>query len=236
MFVGIDPGAKAITCAVLAADGAVVDVRVFDGVDAESAGAWAIGAGEAIAIDAPDRPSVRPHADDDDLPMKFRPARCAEIALGRERGIWVPWVTPSIEPFPAWMQVGFTLFDRARELGGDPVEVYPHSIYRTLADGRPLPSKACWPSRAARIALLEERGLVVPMAPAWSHDALDAVAAALVARDQASGPEDPNPLAPLKPEGPDSRLSDLEGFREGLCSAFLSADPPVDDLYCFCPC
>ncbi len=37
MFVGIDPGAKAITCAVLAADAAAV--RVFDGVDAESAGA-----------------------------------------------------------------------------------------------------------------------------------------------------------------------------------------------------
>ena len=182
-FVGIDLGAHANTCVALDAQCAISDMRVFAGIDVDEAAEWAVATGRVIAIDAPDAPSTRPHLTDPaELSNKFRPARCAEIALGREHRLWVSWVTPAAGPFSSWMQVGFDLFAEVRARGVEPLEVYPHSIFRTLA-GKKLPSKQTWDGRVERIALLSERGLVIPFAPAWSHDSLDAAAAAVVARD-----------------------------------------------------
>ena len=64
-----------------------------------------------VAIDAPSALSPLRHADDESLAPKFRVARCGEIALGRDRGVWVPWVSPceggDVAP---WIAVGLSLF------------------------------------------------------------------------------------------------------------------------------
>ena len=123
-FVGIDLGADAITCVVPVNSGALRDMRVFAGSEPEAVAEWAVGIGHVIAIDAPDAPSTRPHlADTEPLSDKFRPARCAEIALAREHRYWVSWVTPAYPPYKQWMQVGFNLFAAIRALGAEPLEV-----------------------------------------------------------------------------------------------------------------
>jgi hypothetical protein len=134
----------------------------------------------AVAIDAPSAPSTAPHLGDDTLSPKFSTARCAEIALGRNRRIWVPWVTPVTGPFPTWMQVGFTVFEA---LAGRPnvVETFPHAVFRTLAAG-PLRPKRAADGISARVALLKTAGVLEPRLSMWGHDGLDAVAAAVTAR------------------------------------------------------
>ena len=125
-----------------------------------------------------------PHAGDDALAPKFRLARCAEVALGREHGIWVPWVSPAERPPYGWIATGLTVFDALAPLGVPLLEVYPHAVFRALARTR-LPRKATPEGRAARAALLAAAGVAVPAGA--SHHALDALAAALVARDHAAG-------------------------------------------------
>ena len=141
-----------------------------------------------VAIDAPDACSVGAHVDDDSLGAKFRSARCGEIALGRTRRIWVSWPTPRSEPFPAWMTTGFALFAIARAAGMVGIEVYPHAVFRVLAGRRP-PTKTSAAGIAARVALLRDAGITnAPFLPMWSHDGLDAAAAALVAADPQAEP------------------------------------------------
>ena len=175
---GIDVGAERLHCVVLEAGGRIVDARVLHADDLNGVLALAAGA-SATAIDAPAAPSTAPHAGDASLSTKFQPARCAEIALGRVRRIWVPWVTPIAGPFPTWMQVGFTLFDALRERP-NVVETYPHAVFRTLAAGPVRPKRAA-DGIAARVALLEAAGVREPRLVMWSHDGLDAVAAAVTA-------------------------------------------------------
>src|SRR5205085_9884986 len=138
-----------------------------------------------VAVDSPGAWSTAPHADDDTVARKFRLGRCSEIALGREYGIWVPWSTPP-EPAPGtWMATGIELFAALRHAGLDPVEAYPHGGFRLLAGG-PLPKKTTAEGRAARAALLRSAGVEVNGLEK-SHDFLDAVMVALVARQRALG-------------------------------------------------
>jgi predicted nuclease with RNAse H fold len=176
---GIDVGAERLHCVVLGAGGRVVEARVLRADDLEGVRSLAATV-MAIAIDAPAAPSTAPHASDASLSAKFRPARCAEIGLGRLRRLWVPWVTPVAGPFPAWMAVGFTLFEALRERP-NVVETYPHAVFRTLAAGPVRPKRAA-DGIAARVALLEAAGVREPRLGMWSHDGLDAVAAAVAAR------------------------------------------------------
>ena len=150
----------------------------LEGLARELAGA------RVIAIDAPERLSTLPHGACASLSPKFRRARCAEIALGREHGIWVPWVSPSSLPADPWIETGFRLF---AALSGRSVEVYPHGAFRVLAGGRRLPRKTTPAGRAARVQLLRSAGVTAPALETWSHDLIDAAVAAVTARDVAGG-------------------------------------------------
>jgi predicted nuclease with RNAse H fold len=140
-----------------------------------------------IAIDAPAQLSTAPHADEEALSPKFRLARCAEIGLGRDFGIWVPWVTPTTAPESGWMATGFALYRELRAAGADPIEVYPHGAFRVLVRPAPLPKKQTVPGIQARVAALQKLGIDEPSLAMWSHDGLDALVGAVVARGHAEG-------------------------------------------------
>lgn len=140
----------------------------------------------SVAIDAPDRASRLPHEGDQRLAAKFQRARCAEVAL-RLAGVAVPWVTPARgEAVAGWMATGWSIWSALRDDGVEPLETYPHAVFARLA-GRALLHKAR-PSglRARTEALVGEIELPDGLAM-WSHDGLDALAAALVAWHAARG-------------------------------------------------
>jgi predicted nuclease with RNAse H fold len=182
-YVGVDVGAKRLHAVAIDRQGTVNDVRTLASDEADVLVASCAGA-SAVAIDAPSTLSRAPHAEAM-LSRKFQRARCAEIALGRLYGIWVPWVTPEAEP-PAWMAVGIDLFRRLGEAGVPALEVYPYAGFRVLAGGRLAP-KSSLEGLRQRAALLAVAGLEPSHVEAWSHDALDALLAAAIARDWALG-------------------------------------------------
>lgn len=93
-FLGIDLGAKRLHVVGLDAALRLGAASVFDASDlGELRGL--LKAASVVAIDAPSALSTAPHQDEMSLSAKFRTARCAEIALGQEHKIWVPWVTPT---------------------------------------------------------------------------------------------------------------------------------------------
>lgn len=144
-----------------------------------------------VCVDAPDRLSTNAHTGDEGEPQlsrKFRSARCAEVALGREYKCWVPWVTPiSRADCPPWMLVGFAVFEALSAAGIDAIETYPHAGFRELASRKRLPAKSKVAGRSARAALLESAGLRVGCLSMWTDHALDACLAALVALEHAQG-------------------------------------------------
>jgi predicted nuclease with RNAse H fold len=142
----------------------------------------------AVAIDAPAALSTAPHAADLSLSPKFRRARCCEIALGRRHGLWVPWVTPEPgRPVPVWMTVGFELYRQLQASGTDPIEVYPYAGFKRLAGGSALPKKATPAGVRRRVELLQAQGVGAEWLRLWSHDAIDAVLAALLALGSRDG-------------------------------------------------
>jgi predicted nuclease with RNAse H fold len=179
-FVGIDPGASAIHCVVLDASRRMVDGRVLLADASRDLLEVAAGA-TAIAIDAPATLSTAPHADDPSLSPKLRSARCCEIALGRQHQLWVPWVTPVAGgAVPGWMRVGFRLYAELAANGHTPIEVFPHAGFRLLA-GRAVPKKTTMAGARERVTVLEGEDVAAPWMQLWSHDALDATLAALLA-------------------------------------------------------
>jgi predicted nuclease with RNAse H fold len=188
-FCGVDVGTRALHCVAVSESYEVVDSAVFDESDMAEVNRWLEGA-EAIAIDAPAELSRGAHASDPDpkLSTKFRGARCAEVALGRQFGYWVPWVTPTAVDPKTWMAVGLELHRSARAAtAGGVLEVYPHACFRELAGGAALPKKSSAAGSARRGELLRQRGIAAPHLAMWSHDALDATVAAVVARQYHAG-------------------------------------------------
>jgi predicted nuclease with RNAse H fold len=187
---GIDLGASTIHVVVLAGPpegrGIVAGARTFDAADVDAVVALAAAAAE-VAIDAPAQLSTAPHRHDETISNKFRTARCGEIALGQHTKIWVPWVTPW-EPakVPGWIQVGFDLWQALRDAGHEPIEVYPAGVFQTLA-GMRVPSKSTRAGLHARIALLEPHVVLPDAIEMWSHDGIDALAAAVTARQKRQG-------------------------------------------------
>jgi predicted nuclease with RNAse H fold len=66
------------------------------------------------------------------------------------------------------------------------LETYPYAVYRLLVGHRP-PKKSTAAGISARVDALRARGITEPTLALWSHDALDAAAAALVAVDHSKG-------------------------------------------------
>lgn len=185
--VGMDLGESAIHLVGMAEDGAVTFAEVLPTGDLEEA-LSRIGVDIWAAIDAPDEQRDPRHLEDLTLSPKFRPARCAEIALGEQRGYWVPWVTPrSGEVCPGWMKTGFETWRTTLRVGIRTIEVYPHAAFRVLAGGRQLAKKSTAVGGAMRIKLLERVGVSADFLAMWSHDSVDAAVAAVVARDARLG-------------------------------------------------
>ena len=185
-YIGIDPGASAVHCVVLDDARRIIDGRVLPS-DATADLAGIADGATAIAIDAPAALSTAPHAEDQTLSRKFRSARCCEIALGRQHRLWVPWVTPVAgAAVPDWMQVGFRLYAELATHGHTPIEVYPYAGFRLLASTS-LPKKTTLAGVQARVARLEGQGITASWMGLWSHDALDATLAALLALRAAEG-------------------------------------------------
>ncbi|GIW87176.1 MAG: hypothetical protein KatS3mg108_1500 [Isosphaeraceae bacterium] len=181
---GLDLGARRLHWVAIDARGQVRDAATLATLDdlIDRAARTPI-----VAIDAPDAPSRAPHADNLRLPLKFRSARCGEIALGLQRRIWVPWTTPAAPPFPGWMLRGFEAHARLRAVGVTTLETYPHAAFLTWNAGVRPPPKQSRAGRITRADLLRAAGLAGHPADSWPHDLLDAAAAALVARHHLRG-------------------------------------------------
>ncbi|MGI8999099.1 MAG: DUF429 domain-containing protein [Candidatus Limnocylindria bacterium] len=182
--------------------GRAAHVVVMDGGTIASAGIWPtddlvnladdLAACEVVAIDSPDRWSLGAIPEHGGLSPKFVAARCAEFELARSHRYWVPWVTP-LEPQSvedrakyAWMARGMELF-RLLHARSTAIEVYPNSIYRRLAKGSVVPPKSQLAGLAMRVELLRGVGVKAPHLEMWSHDSLDAAAAATVAWAHSQG-------------------------------------------------
>jgi predicted nuclease with RNAse H fold len=187
--VGIDLGATAI-CAVKleGTDGlpSVADVRVFVPDDLDKLEQFCDGA-SAVAIDAPAMLSTYPHGDDEDLPPKFRPARCCEVASLKVAGVpAVPWITPLAgAEVSGWMHTGFRVWEALSSHA--PMEVYPHACFYRLNGGKQPVSKQKAEGRLERVGLLRSYVELPVGAEVWSHDGLDAAVAALVAHQGRDG-------------------------------------------------
>ena len=184
--VGIDVGARRLDAVALDDGGRVLETLAFPSADVGGVVAWAAGA-SGVAVDAPDAWSRALHADDDGLPPKFRSARCAEIGLGRIKGIWVPWTTPVTEEPGTWIAVGIRLFTALRAAGHRPLEVFPHATFRVLGGGGRPPKKQTAEGVRARTGMLRAAGVWGPAMASWGHDAVDAASAALVALRHTNG-------------------------------------------------
>ena len=182
---GIDVGADRLHCVAL--DGGVRASAVFSGAELAELAAWAAPA-DVVAVDAPAQLSTRPHAADAALAPKFREARCAEVALGRAHGCWVPWVGPAVAPASGWIRTGLDAFGALRDAGSaELLEVFPYAAFRALARGERLPRKTTVSGLRRRAELLAAAGAAPQSVAMWSHDGLDALVAAVVARDRAGG-------------------------------------------------
>jgi predicted nuclease with RNAse H fold len=137
-------------------------------------------AAAVVAIDAPAERSSLPHLGDSRLAAKFRRARCGEVAL-LGAGHAVPWVSPAgDELLPGWMATGFEIWSVAEELGIESIETFPHAVFARLAN-TVLRHKRKPEGVAARAQVLAPLLRTPAWLPMWSHDGLDALAAALVA-------------------------------------------------------
>jgi predicted nuclease with RNAse H fold len=189
VFLGVDVGAVRLHCVALDREGTVTRSAQLSASELPELAELASEA-EIVAVDAPAAPSTVPHWDDPDpkLAPKFRVARCAEVELGRELGIWVPWVAPEERPTSGWMATGFAVYDALEQAGrGRVIEVYPHGAFRVLARGAPLARKQTVQGARERLTLLRGSGLEAEHLELWSHDGIDAAVSALVALHRAEG-------------------------------------------------
>jgi predicted nuclease with RNAse H fold len=185
-YVGVDVGADRLHCVAVDAARRVTGVRIFRADEVDDL-VDAVRSAHVVAVDAPAQLSTMPHEHEVGLSPKFRRGRCAEIALGREHGSWVPWVAPAERPARGWIETGLRACEALRNGGtrADVIEVFPYAGFRALAAGARLPKKQTVAGRRARAALLASAGVGERDLHAWSHDELDALLAAVIAVDVA---------------------------------------------------
>lgn len=185
-FVGVDVAADRLHCVAIDDRLAVTGTAVFSAAEMRELGDWLDGT-RAVAVDAPEQLSAAPHSGDQSLSPKFAPGRCAEIALGRDYGTWVPWVTPTTLPVAKWIATGFEVYSELRRRGIEALEVYPYGGYRELVRPKRLPKKQTSEGIRVRVRALQKTGVEEANLQMWSHDGLDALLAAVIARDYYSG-------------------------------------------------
>ena len=187
MAVGVDVGADRLHLVCLGPAFGISDTAVIDPADRAGVDKWfaRLPPQSVIAIDGPPAPSAAPFADDATVSPKFRRARGCEVELGRRRGIWVSFATGP-EPLMGWMAEAAHVHRLAGSLGHRALETYPYAIYRTLLGRRPA-KKTTGIGTIDRVVALRSAGFDHDALAMWSHDALDAAAAALVARHYADG-------------------------------------------------
>jgi predicted nuclease with RNAse H fold len=181
VVIGIDVAAARLNCVALDATGSFAGGRIYDATEMHGLSEWATGA-DVIAIDAPAELSTAPHSSDEALSPKFRVARCAEVALGRDHRIWVPWTSPIGPPVPGWIATGLELYSAlAKTVSSELVEVFPYAGFRVLTHPSRLSKKTAVAGIRQRVAVLRTCGLSVDDLELWSHDSLDAALAAIIA-------------------------------------------------------
>jgi hypothetical protein len=174
VYIGIDPasGNKDFSYAVLDAN---LDLVTLSDADMDEMVAFFAGQDSAfVSVNAPTRVNqglVRKKLEDERF-IPGRTLRGVDIRLAEyelhERGIAVTG-TPSREEFcPAWMQVGFALYQKLSEIGFKSYGVYdatcqvletqPYACFCVLVDGTLLP-KSTLEGRLQRQLVLYDRGL-----------------------------------------------------------------------------
>ena len=185
--VGVDVGADRLHLVCLSEGYVLVGTAVLNPVDTVRVDDWfaALPAGSVIAVDGPPAPSAAPFADDPTVSAKFRLARGCEVELGRQRGVWVSFATGPA-PLTGWMAEAARVHDIGAAFGHVTLETYPHAVFRTLLGSRPA-KKSTADGTNQRVEALRRMGLHLDSMPMWSHDSLDAAAAAVVARQHIDG-------------------------------------------------
>lgn len=157
-YVGIDVGRDRLHCVALADAGTITGATIFSAANMEAFGQWVAGAA-VIAVDAPAQLSTAPHRGEPGIGRKFELGRCAEIALGRNFGSWVPWVAPMEEPPVGWMATGFEVYRQLRSRGVEALEVFPYAAFRELVRPARLPKKTTAEGIVLRAAVLRDVGV-----------------------------------------------------------------------------
>jgi len=187
MVIGIDVATDRLNCVALETDRSFAGGRVYAADDLGRLTKWAAEA-EVIAIDAPAELSTAPHIADDSLSPKFRAARCAEIALGRDHGIWVPWTSPASPPIPGWIATGLEVYSAlATSVPADVIEVFPYAGFRVLTRPARLAKKTSVAGIQQRVDALATAEVHIEHLELWSHDSVDAALAALIAFERRNG-------------------------------------------------
>ncbi len=186
----MDVGADRLHVVCLGPAHSLANTVVLDPTDHAGVDEWwaSLPPGSVIAIDGPPGPSDQPFRDDLTVSPKFRFARGCEVELGRQRGIWVSFATGP-NPLTGWMAVAAGVHRLSERYGHVPLETYPYAIYRTLLSRRPA-KKTTALGTIERVHALRDAGMVHETLAMWSHDALDAAAAAVVARQYLDGTAD----------------------------------------------
>jgi predicted nuclease with RNAse H fold len=187
VVVGVDVAAERLHCVALDVSLRVADARMFAAAELGDLVRWARAA-TIVAVDAPAELSTAPHASESSLSPKFARARCAEIALGRRYGLWVPFVAPLAgEPIATWMKTGLALFEEFDRTSTRVIEVFPYAGYRRLVAPERLAKKSLLDGARQRITALDTAGVTEARLEMWSHDGLDALLAAMTAARCAEG-------------------------------------------------
>jgi hypothetical protein len=225
VYIGIDPtsGKKDFSYAVL--DGNLNLVTLAD-ADMEEMAAFLSGQSSAfVAVNSPSRVNrglvKKKLAEEQSAPgraVRGTDIRLVEYEL-RERGIAVAG-TPAREEFcPAWMQVGFALYEKLSEIGFKPysadgagcqvLETHPFACFCALAESIPFP-KSTLEGRLQRQLILNDKGLrindamdffeeitrfklmkgILPVDVLYSPEQLDVLVAAFTAWLSAHRPEE----------------------------------------------